>query len=165
MASCQPATPGELVAQYFESLVIEPEPAELAAAAEEVFPPEQKEPAESWMGPPEDQKQADEESEEDTESEEGSEDGSDQESEETEEPAKDFVRETHDPRRYPVDVITLEALLYSHIVLNCGGQEFHAPVVSSLMLVSIISLTPASFFLGIGVGVPVFWLAQRCLAR
>jgi hypothetical protein len=164
MASCQPATPGELVAQYFESLVIEPEPAELAAAAEEVFPLEQKEPAESWMGPPEDQKQADEESEEATESEE-SEDGSDQESEETEEPAKDFVRETHDPRRYPVDVITLEALLYSHIVLNCGGQEFHAPVVSSLMLVSIISLTPASFFLGIGVGVPVFWLAQRCLAR
>jgi len=55
--------------------------------------------------------------------------------------------------------ITLEALLYSHLVLSCGGQEFHAPVLSSLMLVSLVSLTPAPVFIAAG----ACWVAQRCL--
>jgi hypothetical protein len=67
--------------------------------------------------------------------------------------------------RPSIEDVTLEALLYSHVVINCGGQEFHAPVMSALMLVSIVTIAPSTFFVGIGVGLPAFWLAQRCLAR
>jgi hypothetical protein len=150
-------TPGELVTKYFESLVV---PAEKAPAESLYFPLEQKEPVER-LHVPEEQKQTEdvEDSEEETESEEESDE------EESAEPVKDNFVDSRQLGRYPVDVITLEALLYSHLVLNCGGQEFHAPVLSSLMVVSIISLTPAPFFVGIGVGVPLFWLVQRCLAR
>jgi hypothetical protein len=63
------------------------------------------------------------------------------------------------------DDITFDALLYSHVVLKCGIHEVHAPVVSTLMLMTVIGMSPATFFVGFGVGLPVFWLAQRCLAR
>lgn len=144
-------SPAELANNYIESI-----PAEKAPAESLYFPIEQKE------GLQEKQQQTEEDSEEETESEESDEESNE---EEPAEPVKEDFIDSRQPGRYPVDVITLEALLYSHLVLNCGGQEFHAPVLSSLMVVSLISLTPAPFFIGIGVCVPVFWLAQRCLAR
>lgn len=90
------------------------------------------------------------------------------EEEEEDEEDEEDEEEEEEPRHLPrpsIEDVTLEALLYSHLVVNCGGQEFHAPVMSALMLVSIVSITPATFFVGIGVGLPAFWLAQRCLAR
>ena len=63
------------------------------------------------------------------------------------------------------DELTFDNLLYSHVVIKCGIQEVHAPVVSTLMLMAVIGMWPATVFTGFGVGLPVFWLAQRCLAR
>ena len=82
--------------------------------------------------------------------EEGSDEGDDDEEEEPHE---------EQPRAVFYDTITLESLLYSHLVLNYGGREFHAPVLSSLMLVSLVSLTPTPVFIAAG----VCWIAQRCL--
>jgi hypothetical protein len=83
---------------------------------------------------------------------------SDDEYSDTEEAQKQAIRDFHDE-------ITFDALMYSHVVLNCGRHEVHAPVLSTLMLMAVIGMSPATFFVGLGLGLPVFWLAQRCLAR
>jgi hypothetical protein len=140
-------TPGELVTRHFASLL---NPLEEPAQTPTLQHPELS----SLPTEPPDELPALIESdndEDDTEEDEGEDD----EDGEEEEPVA--------PKQPRAVDITLEALLYSHIVLNCGGQEFHAPVMSSLMLVSLISLTPATFFVGLGIGVPVFCLAQHCL--
>jgi hypothetical protein len=87
----------------------------------------------------------------------GKEEEEEEEEQEQEEPDTD-ARHFHDD-------ITFDALLYSHVVVNCGRHEVHAPVVSTLMLMAVIGMSPATFFVGFGFGLPVFWLAQRCLAK
>jgi hypothetical protein len=90
------------------------------------------------------------------------------EEDDDEQDEEDEEEEESEPNLAPrasIEDVTLEALLSSHVVVNCGGQEFHASVMSALLLVSIVTIAPATFFVGIGVGLPAFWLAQRCLAR
>ena len=94
----------------------------------------------------------------DDDSQDGSRDGS-------QDGCEEEVKEEHQKPEILFDDITFDALLYSHVVLNCGRHEVHAPVLSTLMLMAVIGMSPATFFVGVGLGLPVFWLAQRCLNR
>jgi hypothetical protein len=91
-------------------------------------------------------------------------DSSEEEEEEEDDEEEEEQVQEPDAHQFHED-ITFDALLYSHVVVNCGRHEVHAPVVSTLMLMAVIGMSPATFFVGFGFGLPVFWLAQRCLAK
>jgi galactitol-specific phosphotransferase system IIB component len=59
------------------------------------------------------------------------------------------------------DDITIRDLLEGHMAVNCGGHEVQIPVLFSLMMMSIIGLSPATFFVAIGFGLPIVWLVRR----
>jgi hypothetical protein len=61
------------------------------------------------------------------------------------------------------DDVTIVDLIRGHVAVNCRGQEVQIPVLMSLMLMSIIGLSPATFFVSIGVGLPLAWLVQSSL--
>jgi hypothetical protein len=61
------------------------------------------------------------------------------------------------------DDVTIVDLIQGHVAINCRGQEVQIPVLMSLMMMSIIGFSPATFFVSIGVGLPLSWLVQSAL--
>jgi hypothetical protein len=99
----------------------------------------------------------------------GSDDGDDDGDDEDESSSEDEEKNGEDSKvykRYPdypfsPDDVTIRDLLQGHVAVNCHGHEVQIPVLFSLMMMSIIGLSPATFFVAIGFGLPIVWLVRR----
>jgi len=83
--------------------------------------------------------------------------------EDSEEVADDKIRRPQDLPFSP-DEVTIRDLFRGHVAINCGQHEVHVPVLLSLLIMSIIGLSPATFFVTIGFGVPVAWFLNHGFA-
>lgn len=109
--------------------------------------------------------EADEDNDEDVEEEEEEEDEEEEEEEEVIGDSEVLRRRYMGYSDLPFvpDDVTIVDLIRGHVAVNCRGQEVQIPVLMSLMLMSIIGLSPATFFVSIGVGLPLAWLVQSGL--
>lgn len=98
------------------------------------------------------------------EGDEGEEEGDEDEEDEDEEEVETKIRKPflgHPNFPFSPDEVTIRDLLEGHIAVNCGRHEVQIPVLLSLLMMSIIGLSPATFFVTIGFGVPAAWLVHR----
>ena len=106
------------------------------------------------------EKEREDEKDEDGEDEEDEEDEDDEESD-----AKPLYRNHlgYPDIPFSPDDVTIVDLIRGHVAVNCRGHEVQIPVLMSLMMMSIIAMSPATFFVSIGVGFPLVWVVHSGL--
>lgn len=101
-----------------------------------------------------------EEDREDDEDDEGDDDDQEEEEEQKDDPTLRRRYLGYPDLPFAPDDVTIVDLIRGHVSVNCRGHEVQIPVLMSLMLMSIIGLSPATFFVSIGFGLPLAWLVH-----